>query len=197
MGQYPSSFLYASLLYALMWLVFGVVHSLLASDAVKQRFRPLLGQRYRLTYNIFATVHTLAVLGFGHWVFSSVSPWSTPGWFKGFLLLLFFLGLLIGVMALRAYDLGVFSGLSQRDIHSEPLSTEGLHRWVRHPLYSALFLMLWSLVATPFGACTAVFGSIYLVLGTRSEERKLVQQYGDKYRLYRESVPAFFPRFGR
>jgi len=58
-----------------------------------------------------------------------------------------------------------------------------LHRFVRHPLYSAAFLILW--------------GSVYLVVGSHFEERFLERLYGDAYADYRRRVPAFVPWKGR
>jgi hypothetical protein len=34
----------------------------------------------------------------------------------------------------------------------------------------------------------------YLILGAKLEERKLIVKFGDRYRRYRQQVPAFIPR---
>jgi len=77
------------------------------------------------------------------------------------------------------------------------LRVDGLHRYVRHPLYSAVFLVLWGAVWSPLGLMTAFFGSIYLVIGAWLEERRLIARYGDDYAAYRARVPAFIPWRGR
>ena len=44
-------------IYALLWLSFGILHSLLARNSVKRKLEPLLGRCYRITYNLFSAVH--------------------------------------------------------------------------------------------------------------------------------------------
>ena len=72
-----------------------------------------------------------------------------------------------------------------------------LHRFIRHPLYSGLFLVLWGHAQTEFALATALWGSVYLVIGAGFEERRLIDRYGDAYRTYRARVPAFVPWRGR
>jgi len=40
---------------------------------------------------------------------------------------------------------------------------------------------------------TAVAVSIYFIIGSKLEERKLIVYYGDTYRRYMERVPGLFP----
>ena len=79
----------------------------------------------------------------------------------------------------------------------EGLRIDGLHRYVRHPLYSGLFLMLWGHAQTEFALATAFWGSVYLVIGTLFEERRLIARYGQAYAAYRSRVPAFVPWRGK
>ena len=83
------------------------------------------------------------------------------------------------------------------DAEDEPLVTGGLHRWVRHPIYTAAFMILWGLVRDPLSLATACWGSLYLIIGTRLEESKLSRRYGEDYRRYQGRVPAFVPWRGR
>jgi protein-S-isoprenylcysteine O-methyltransferase Ste14 len=79
----------------------------------------------------------------------------------------------------------------------EPLRLDGPHRFVRHPLYTALFLVLWGRAFDEAMIATAVWGSLYLIVGTRFEERKLLRLHGAAYARYRARVPAFLPWKGR
>jgi len=54
-------------------------------------------------------------------------------------------------------------------------------------------MYLWGDAYTEFGFWTAVFGSIYILIGFRHEEKKLISIYGEAYVSYRASVSAFFP----
>ena len=102
--------------------------------------------------------------------------------------------------ALAKYDLGRFSGITQlftgervSAVSNEPLQISGLNKRVRHPLYTGAFLLLWGGAINSFELWTAIWGSVYLVIGTVFEERKLVSIYGDDYRRYQQQVPRYFP----
>ena len=59
----------------------------------------------------------------------------------------------------------------------------------------ALLLILWG-DHQIFDFWTALFGSLYLIIGSKFEERSLVSQYGKAYEAYKSSVPAFIPYKG-
>ena len=75
------------------------------------------------------------------------------------------------------------------------LTTDGLYRHVRHPLYSAGFVFLW---LTPVMTSTllALFAclSLYLYIGSVFEEQRLVAEFGPAYQDYRRRVPRLVPR---
>ncbi len=191
-------------LYALAWLSFGGLHSLLAHPSVRRRLESLCGAAARLVYNSVATVHIAVVLALGHWVVTT-EPFPPPGWARAALWAMAAAGAAVLLLGLREYDLGRFAGtwqLRNRESlesaeRAEPLVTRGLHRYVRHPLYSGGMLLLWGLAQSPFGLATACWGTLYFLIGTWFEERKLVAQHGAAYRDYRRRVPAFVPWKGR
>ena len=196
----------AQLWYALAWFSFGLVHSILARGSGARLLRSLCGAAERLSYNAIATVHFVAVLVVGEFVLSDFGVFDQPGWLVWLRWIVFALGLLIAVPALRSYDLSLFSGMKQYragrassnvSTPQERLVTDGLHRYVRHPLYSALFLCLWGLADDTLSLATAVWGSLYLLIGTFFEERKLIALYGQAYEIYKSRVPPFVPWRGR
>lgn len=195
----------AHLVNALAWLSFGGVHSLLAGDWSKRHLRPILGASYRLSYNAFATVHLMLIWWLGHMMFKDETPFGFPVEFQRLLLAVYVCGWLIMLVGMRGYDLGRLAGIRQildslrgvQDTDDEPLRLDGLHRYVRHPLYTAGFLILWGRVTGEFDLATALWGSLYLLIGTWFEERRLVRLYGAEYAEYRRRVPAFFPWKGR
>lgn len=196
---------HAHAVYGLAWLSFGLGHSLLAGEAAKRWLRPRLGGGVRIAYNAIAIVHLAAVAAVGHWAFAATAPWPLPPALRAALLTVAAAGVVLLVVAGRGYDLGRLSGLRQLraarqgivEAEDEPLRTDGLHRFVRHPLYSAAFLVLWGLVDDHQSAATAAWGSVYLVIGTWAEERRLLRRYGQAYTDYRRRVPAFVPWHGR
>lgn len=191
------------LLYACLWFSFGFGHSLLTVPSIKHRLEPVLGAAYRLSYNLFAMIHIGIVFLLGrHLLSGSRFDFLSSSFAVAFCAVVVVLGAVLILLSLRQYDLGLFSGLaqiraSQADkgpVEVETLNVSGLNNWVRHPLYSGLFLLVWGNATSPFGFWTAVFASAYLLIGAHYEERKLIGVYTEEYELYKSRVPAFIPR---
>ncbi len=81
------------------------------------------------------------------------------------------------------------------------LATDGLYALVRHPQYSGLFVGLFGegVVHWPTVFSITVFPIIVITYTqlARREERRVIEEFGDKYRAYRQHVPMFFPRMGQ
>ena len=192
-------------IYASSWLVFAVFHSMLARQVVQARLEAFLGSYYRLAYNLLAVLKISLVLAIGKiWLSNNRYPF-----FESKIALVtsfgtYVLGFIVLLVALAVYDLGRFSGITQiitgeriSSLSNEPLQRRYLNRWVRHPLYTGAFLILWGGANSSLGLWTAVFGTIYLIIGTSFEERKLMRIYGDEYSVYQQEVPKYFPSFIR
>jgi len=194
------------LLYGLLWLSFGIGHSLLATPTGRDFLKRHFGGGERLAYNIFAAFHIALVFAGGLWIFGATATNpvidSKYAWLMTGVNLS---GWVLMVIALRHYNLGRFSGMEQWRLakqglpfdDDEPLHTSGLHRYLRHPIYLAAFMILWGSAQNALGLDTAIWGSIYLLLGMRFEERKLERIFGQPYREYCEKVPAIIPWKGR
>lgn len=192
------------IIYALFWLAFAAVHSWLARIPVQQALERHFGKTYRLVYNLVALVQILIVYMSGRAALATANfPLLDQAVVSAFCLFVQLLGLLIIVYALRFYDLGRFAGITQlftgerlTKAQAEPLHRNGLNQWMRHPLYTGAFLVLWGGATSIFGFWTAVWGTLYLIIGTLFEERKLIRVYGDEYTRYQQQVPRYFPRSG-
>lgn len=189
------------LIYGAAWLSFGFLHSFLAGDHLKS----LCGVYARLVYNAIAVLHILGVLVVGRWAFGGDEPFNMTDAAAWVLRGGHVAGWILFVVALRYYDLGLLAGTKQirrgragKPVPEiEPLHVTGFHRYVRHPLYGAAFVILWTSALSPLGLAMAVWGTLYLLAGTYFEERRLVRLYGETYKTYREQVPAFLPWRGR
>ncbi len=114
------------------------------------------------------------------------------------------LGMLISMLAgyaLLFVGIGIFiQGWRElyRARQRNRLATTGLYRLVRHPQYTGLFIALFGegVVHWPTIFSVAIFPLIVLAyaLLARSEERKVLEQFGDEYRAYRQRVPMFIPQ---
>jgi protein-S-isoprenylcysteine O-methyltransferase Ste14 len=81
---------------------------------------------------------------------------------------------------------------------SHRLVTGGVYRYLRHPIYAAIWLtglaqvlMLANWIAGP--ACLVLFLPVYLVRVPR-EERMMLDHFGDEYRAYMGRTGGVIPR---
>jgi methanethiol S-methyltransferase len=188
--------------YSLLWLSFGALHSVLASESGRRSVARFVGRYERLAYNVIATVHLGAVVYGGYlllWPYGMFELPSAAHILLGAVAVVGAMGILV---ALSRYDLGVMIGTTQakqlpHDAHgpeTQPLATEGMHRYVRHPLYAFALLTLLGAVGSPFGLASAVLAALYIRIGLVFEERKLVRVFGEEYLRYRARVPALVPQ---
>jgi len=103
----------------------------------------------------------------------------------------------------KRYDISYFLGLRQLrmgDVHTLLSNTgdflaTGVFGIIRHPWYLGSLLGIWSILGEYrrpiFNA--AVILSLYLVVGTLLEERKIIKEYGSGYRRYQQQVSMLFP----
>ncbi len=83
--------------------------------------------------------------------------------------------------------------------HKHRLATTGAYARVRHPQYIGFvlimtgFLLQWPTLVTL--VMYPILVVMYALLGKR-EEAEMIAQFGDEYRRYKDSVPAFIPKFG-
>ena len=116
----------------------------------------------------------------------------------------YFLILLAAVLVLtgaRHYSLLQFLGIQQilqkrsgaSMTESGQFDSSGVLSVVRHPWYLAVFILLWARDLYPAGITVNAVLSAYLLIGTLLEERKLVLEFGDNYKLYQQQVSMFIP----
>ena len=108
-------------------------------------------------------------------------------------------GIIWSNLALHSFD--VF-GLQALRCHlrgtSPPaacLTERGPYRWVRHPQYFFILLMIWSYPdLTADRLLFNVLWSAWIVAGSVLEERDLAATLGEPYRDYQSRVPMLIPR---
>lgn len=187
-------------------LLYGGLHSWLASHGVKRWAARRLGapgaRWYRLFFVITGGLTFLPVLALlyvlpGERVYNLAGPWR-------WLLLALQGGCLLG-LAVAVSQTGAlqFLGLDalrapRTQMDSETLVTGGLYRHVRHPIYTFTLLMLALNPAPTSGWLGLMLGSfIYILAAIPLEERKLAAEFGQAYRDYQQRVPALLPGLRR
>jgi protein-S-isoprenylcysteine O-methyltransferase Ste14 len=114
---------------------------------------------------------------------------------------LIILGAVLFLTGARHYSILQFLGIQQilqkrsggAMTESGEFDSSGVLSVVRHPWYLAVLILLWARDLYPVGIAGNTILSAYLLIGTLLEERKLVLEFGDKYKLYQGQVSMFIP----
>lgn len=185
----------------LLWIVYYTIHSILASSSVKDFFQKNLKKAfryYRLVYSIFATVTLILLLYFQY---SFESPVLIESALIKYFAILFLVlpGLVIMFISIKKYFM-LLSGVRSifTPVPASELKVNGIHRFVRHPLYSGTILFVWGLfLVFPFlnNFIAAVLLTLYVLVGISFEEKKLVKEFGKEYEGYIQQVPMLIPHF--
>lgn len=150
---------------------------------------------YRLFYNLLS-------LAMFPWIMASdgcaTLLYSVPGSWSLVMYLLQLLTVVSLFSCIRQTGATTFLGIRQLCSGGEPilpLVTTGWYSLVRHPLYllSTIFLLL-TPVMTAQRALLILFSIPYFIYGGLLEERRLLEEFGAQYRLYRHRVPFLIPR---
>jgi protein-S-isoprenylcysteine O-methyltransferase Ste14 len=139
--------------------------------------------------------YTLIVLAFliqPNWAVWSSVP--LPVWMRWLGVIVLLMGAVVVVRGFR--DLGRNLTISPSTKEDHKLVTTGSYGWVRHPLYSGVFVQsvgVCLLMANWFAAVSSATFCVLIALRTRLEEANLVVEFGDDYRQYQQRVGMFVP----
>lgn len=188
--------IYYILLSLLLW---GVIHSLLASNTFKTWLTNLLGKSlmrgYRLFYNVFSLVSFLPVLYLVA-TLPDAPLYSVPAPISYAMILGQGVAAVLLIIGVLQTDTLAFVGLRQLAEEEKPAKfvTNGLYRLVRHPLYTAGLLFLWLSPQVTVNSFTLyVAATIYILIGAYFEERKLMREFGTAYAEYKSRTPMLIP----
>lgn len=126
--------------------------------------------------------------------------WSTPGWLQAIGLVAVVGG--VALVAIAALRLGPALTPTPVPTEAGALTTDGLYRFVRHPIYSGVLAAVIG-VTIRSGSIPVLVVAVVTVgffhLKARWEEERLTERYPD-YPAYASVTPRFLPRpsqFGR
>ena len=168
--------------YAVAWAAFGAAHSLLAREGPKRWLKRHTGRWMRLTWNAVAAIQFAGVIWAGRAVMPDPPSFDRPPWLIGAQILSGVAGVFVLVLASWSYDMGRFLGTTQlrhpERPDDEPFSAAGPLRWVRHPLYLGLILLLIGGITNTRDLATLICATGYIVVGLRFEEAALLRRLG-------------------
>lgn len=154
-----------------------------------------------------AVYNILVPMWMGMWaaLFAITFPWRHivlyhVSWAWIAALLFFSAGLFLYSRARRGFSPLQLSGHHELepDRHQQKLVVTGVRKHVRHPIYLGHLCEMigWS-IGTGLAVCWALTGFAILtgIIMIRTEERELVERFGERYREYQKNVPAVIPRW--
>jgi protein-S-isoprenylcysteine O-methyltransferase Ste14 len=187
----------------LLWILWCTLHSTLVATTVTNYMRKKLGDRnrfYRVFYNTVSLVTLVPVVYYS----SSIRQAPVFRW-EGQLVIVKYLLLVTSIYLFiaggRHYSLAQLLGIHQiktgrtdRTLSEyDRLDTSGILSMIRHPWYTAGILMVWATDLSLLTFLINIVISAYFVIGTILEERKLLLEFGEKYREYQKNVSMFIP----
>ena len=180
-------------------LAFFIQHSGMVRKSFRQFLSRFLPDAYNgAIYSITSGIFLFLVVIF--WQGTSVLL-EAEGITRILLRIVFILsiaGFVWGIKALGFFDPFGIEGVLDRgpDRNPQPVTftVRGPYRWVRHPLYLFVLVMIWSSPnLTTDRLLFNILWSAWIIVGTMLEERDLVEQFGGAYRDYQQKVPMLFP----
>ena len=193
----------------MFWLIiavilWGIIHSFMASFRFKDFLRRTLGDGfmkfYRLLYNIFSVVSFVPIL-YLMVVLPNEDLYQMPPPWSGLMLAGQGISVILLFVAVLQTDTLSFVGLRQlfEEEKSGRLIVSGFYRYVRHPLYTFSLLILWLSPTMSINSFIVYLAlTVYILIGAYFEERKLVREFGQEYEDYRSVTPMLVPplKFG-
>ncbi|MBI5691995.1 MAG: isoprenylcysteine carboxylmethyltransferase family protein [Verrucomicrobia bacterium] len=185
---------------AFLCLVFFTQHSAMIRRGAKDYLAKRVSEaRVPAFYSLASGVCLLALVLAWQPTTRFVFHLPTPArWLSGSLALLAVAGFVWGAHSLRGFDVFGTQRL-QADLRamSAPPAVfvvRGPYRYVRHPLYLFMLLLIWSTPRLPYDQLLFnVLWTVWIIIGTKLEERDLLADFGPAYRQYQASVPMLMP----
>ena len=182
----------------LFTIVRVILFVLLSIFFVVISWRPLHNPRSHGFYRFFAFegVLSLILLNIPFWF---KNPFSPPQLISWTLLIFSILFVIQGFYLLKK-----LGGSRDRGIRSENYSfestinlvTDGIYKYIRHPMYSSLLLLTWGAFLkhpTIYGIMVVLITTAFLVTAAKMEERENISFFGPRYDEYIAKTKMFVP----
>lgn len=162
-------------------------------------WKPLHNVHSHGFYRFFAFEGTLIMvfINLPYWITNPFSPLQIFSWF---ILICSALLVIQGVWLLKREGKSVIN----REINPENLEfenttrlvTEGIYKYIRHPMYSSLMLLTWGALLKQFtfyGLAIALVATAFIFATARSEEVENISYFGPSYARYMMRTKMFIP----
>ncbi|HET7526913.1 MAG TPA: isoprenylcysteine carboxylmethyltransferase family protein [Burkholderiaceae bacterium] len=199
----PASLVEALVVDLLLLGLFAVQHSVMARRSFKRWWTRIVPESVERSTFVFAATVVLALLLWQWRPLTEPVVWSVHNRVGALAIqAVFWIGwvvLLISTFLINHFELfglrQVYAHLRGHRMPAPQFRTPGLYRHVRHPIYLGFVLAFWATPTMTAGHLLfAVATTGYILVGIWFEERDLIAQFGDRYRMYREQVGMLWPR---
>jgi len=199
------SLLPALLIDALLVVMFGLQHSVMARETFKNRWTKLVPKPLERSTYVLVTAAVLALL-MVLWQPLPQHVWNVT--FQPARVVLWGLnglGWLFTLVSTRLISSDHLFGLQQvkehaRGVRPQPprFQTPLFYRFVRHPMMFGFLVAFWVTPEMSIGRMTfAGLITAYILIGIRLEETDLIQAFGNQYERYRQNVAMLLPGLKR
>ncbi len=188
------------LLLCTLWVLWCFLHSFLLTTGTTIWLKKQLGGKigyYRIFYNLFALVTVLPLF---YWQRTIPGPLIVP--LPSYLLIVKYIVMVFGLTVIAgsflSFDIWKFAGIrqTQRKEQGTVIHKHGLYGIVRHPMYfGGIVFLAASMTHAPLPQFLGyLILTVYMVIGTFMEDRRLAEELGDIYVNYQKEVPMILPR---
>ncbi len=175
-----------------LFTAFAAHHSVFARDAVRVRIERAFAGRER---SVFVWVASVLFIGACMaWRAVPGTVWTIEGSAVSVLYGLRLAGIVLTLRSAALLDVWELAGTrpprhGPGAVGDATFTTDGPYGWVRHPIYSGWFLVVFAVpVMTATQLVFAAVSSAYLVVGMVFEERSLLRAAPRAYREYQRAV---------
>ena len=192
------------LILSLIWGGYCFLHSYLISIWFTKYLERLLKKYYawyRLFYVMFSFLLLVIVINYtsrfdNRIIIEWVSPWSVIRYILLWAsLLTFFWAFFFNYDSLSFF--GIRQILNSRktkdNVPLVGIKRNGLLGIIRHPMYLCLIIYLWCQTFRLADIIVNTVLTVYVIIGTILEEKKLVLEFGNYYIMYQHEVPMLIP----
>lgn len=192
------------LVIALIWAGYCALHSYLISIRFTDLLKLLLKQYYafyRLFYVLFSLALLIPLINYTEQL-DNVPIINYGLYLNTTRQILTYCSLLMFFWSFFFdYDSASFFGIrqilslwkAQKTDKSSGIKKNGILGIIRHPMYFALIVYLWCQTFSMANIVVNIVLTIYIYIGTRLEENKLVLEFGEAYIKYQQEVPMIVP----
>ncbi len=150
-------------------------------------------------YRFFAweAILALFLLNVRYWFYKPFSWNQLIAWI---LLIVCLIPLAFGVHSLRTRGKPTAQRESDPSLlafeKTTALVTSGIYHYIRHPLYSSLFLLTWGIffkLPSLLGIALAIIATVFLISTAKADEAECTSFFGAEYTEYMKSTKMFVP----